>query len=362
MSDPQPFAAELLGHVSPGLARLAAERTLDRLEDVARYGEDPVALWRDHYVGWLSDLSAALAASRPEQFANQVGWARETFRSRGLPDADLRVGVECLRDVLAEELPAAASAAATDCLDKTLGRWHTSALPETSDLRQDANGRLAARFLLALLEGDRQRGCDLVRDAVRAGELSASSAILDVCLPVERELGRMWHADEITVAEEHFVSAAIQHLLAQLAGDAPRRTANGRALVSAALAGDEHDIGLRAVTELFELDGWRVVHLGSDLPVDDLVWAADAFRADLVLLSGARFGHTATLRDAIRKLRAAQEAAGTGPAKVLVGGPAFEDDPDLADHVGADALALRASDAVAVGRRLVGPDPSSAGD
>lgn len=351
------FAAEILTASSAGLARLAAEKVVPRLERPEVYGTDPLGSWRQHITGRLADLSLALADGRQPWFADQVGWAKVALRSRGAPESDLLASLQCLREVLAAELPDRARAPCVACLDDVIARFDAlgverkdSALPDT------VPGRLASRYVLALLEGDRRKACDLVVDAVRDGRISAQDALLDVCLAAQRELGRMWHLDEITVAEEHFVSTTTVRLLAQILAVSQRAPANGRTVLAAAVAQDGHDIGLRAVADLFELDGWRVVFLGAQVPVDDLVWATEAFRPDVIVLSGTLGAHVRGVADAVRTLR--ERSVPVPP--VIVGGHAFPPGGDAQALVDADVVVHAARDCVPAARRLLGLDATPA--
>ena len=76
--------------------------------------------------------------------------------------------------------------------------------------------------LLALLEGDRRRARELVF-AANGMELSIPRKYLEVLLPAQSEIGRMWLANEITVAEEHFATATTRSAMAQLLAQAPLR-------------------------------------------------------------------------------------------------------------------------------------------
>jgi methanogenic corrinoid protein MtbC1 len=338
------FAAQILSTSATGLARLAADRVVPQLEDPSRYGDDVPGMWREHLAGRVSDLSLALADDRPEHFSDQVGWAKIAFGSRGVPEGDLKTSLQCLRDVLAEELPDDVSAVSTSYVDAALSRWdRPSALHTDEDL-----GKLAARYVVALMEGDRTRACELVLEKVRTDQLSAREALLQVCLPAEKELGRMWHLDEITIAEEHFITATTLRLMGQLLALAPRAEPNGKTVIAASLSGDDHDLGLRAVTDLMEMDGWRVVFLGSNLPVEDLVWSVTAFQGDLVIMSATLPAHAHQVAAATPKLKE------QGDVAVLVGGGAFASREGLWQRVGADAVALSAEDAVPTARRLVG--------
>jgi methanogenic corrinoid protein MtbC1 len=221
--------------------------------------------------------------------------------------------------------------------------------PETPALSiDDRAGRLAAGYMLALLEGERRRAIALVTDAVRQGEVDVAGALLDVCLPAQRELGRMWHMNEITIAEEHFVTSTTMMLRGQLLALAPEPESCGRTVVTAALEDDAHDLGVSVVGDLFELDGWRVVSLGALVPVDDLVWSAETFTADLVVLAATLAAHRRAVTRAVETLRREH------PVPVLVGGRAFHEDPSLWKRTGADGHAATAREAVPLGRRLAG--------
>ena len=158
----------------------------------------------------------------------------------------------------------------------------------------------------------------------------------------------MWHLDEITIAEEHFVTRTTLRLMAHLASMTESAPLHGRTVIGASLQGDDHDLGLQIACELLELDGWRVVCLGSGLPVEDVAWAAEAYQAELVLLSATLPRHVPALGEAIQRLRLLDR-----PVSVLVGGPAFTGHGEAARAIDADALADSARDVTIKARALV---------
>jgi len=348
------LAAEILHSGARGFADLAAERMLTRAGGLAPdLGPDARRLWCENLRGRVTDLARAVAAGRPEDFVDHVGWSKVAFVTRELPVGSLAESLACLRTVLAEELPLQARDDALSVLDAAIGAFTNLGGDAPSALQvRTPHGRLTASYIVALLEGDRSRASDLLLRAVRAGELSVREALLDVCAPAERELGRMWHVNESTVAEEHFVSATTVRLISQLVTLAAPAPPSGHSVLVACGPLDDHDIGARIVSELLELEGWRVVFLGARLPAGELAWAAGAFAVDLVVLSAAMDEHRDGVAQAIATLRACGDQRAALP--VLVGGTAFEGPDELWRDVGATARARSASDALTLARQLVG--------
>ena len=211
-------------------------------------------------------------------------------------------------------------------------------------------GRLAVRYLLKLLAGDRRAASQLVLDEMEHVE-DVRQIYLDVLLPVQKELGRMWMTNEIGLAEEHFASQATRTLMAQLLLHADFRPANGKTAILAAVAGNHVDMGLQVVADFFEMDGWRTIHLGANVPAADLAQAADCFQADLVGLSVALVTQLETLKATIQAIRNTERGE---RLKILVGGRAVATAGDLPQTLGADGYAADPRAAVEMAAEWVG--------
>jgi len=161
----------------------------------------------------------------------------------------------------------------------------------------------------------------------------------------------MWLANEINVAEEHFASQTTKMVMAQLVPRATLQPPHGKTMLAAAVAGNQHDIGLQAVADFFEMDGWRTVLLGANVPARDLVQAVDCFAADLLGLSVSQMTQLDTVKTTIQDVRG---SARDTEVKILLGGRAFTDPDDLPKELGADGFAADPRRAVALGRQLVG--------
>lgn len=349
---PSPFLAQILESSAPGYAVLATERLLSRRPDIAdRFAPHPRLAWKDNLTGRLRDLSDAVDQGRPNLFIDQVVWGKIAFASRGVPIDDLRESLVALKEVLTEELPADERDAPIRVINEALQALDRAPSEEPTAISVGTpEGQLAAKYVLALLEGERRKASSLVLDAVDAGRLTIADAYLNVLVPAQQELGRMWHINEITVAEEHFVTSTSKMIMAQLLSRATIAPPNGQTAVCSSVQGDSHDIGLHVVSDFLEMAGWRVIFLGGNMPPGDLIQAVVDFRADLLALAATLPSQRASVARTIRLLR---DTSSCARVPVLVGGRAFALDDTAWKDVGADARAIKAADAVEVAARLV---------
>ncbi|HEU0298377.1 MAG TPA: B12-binding domain-containing protein [Longimicrobium sp.] len=203
------------------------------------------------------------------------------------------------------------------------------------------------RYLAAVLAGRRRDAFALVDAAVDEG-LGIRELYVDVFQPVLREVGRLWQENRITVADEHLATAITQAAMARLydrvflAG----RNGPGPLLVAACAEQERHELGLRMICDVLEMDGWDTVYLGASVPVEDLVSMVVERRPAVVALSAAIAPHLPRVREAIGAIR---RAVPDGGPVIAVGGRAFADDPGLGERLGAD---LTARDAVEAATRL----------
>jgi len=352
------FVAELVLASAQGLASITAQKLLERRPQVAaRFGPDARTQWRDSVISRLEYLAAALSTGSPAILANQFDWSRIAHEARGGTEAaaDFDEAIRLLREVLLQELPGPNGQLAASYLDRAMtppkgSRGHSGL---TTPHR-----KLAAEFLLAILDGDRRKACSLIlaaaEPAVDLPGLSVQEIYLDVLIPAQRELGRMWHLNEIGIAEEHFATATTQLVMSQLYQLLPFQPPNGKVVVAASVEGNAHDLGVRMLGDLLESAGWKTVYLGSSVPGADLASGVDCFHADLLALSAGLGTHLPTLAEAISQVRKINKTV-----KILVGGHAFslgcadEDGVPLWKRLGADGFAANVDSGVRESARLV---------
>ena len=170
--------------------------------------------------------------------------------------------------------------------------------------------------------------------------LSADELIFSIVLPMLREVGARWESGTMRPAHEHLVSAIVRSVLGGLLRTMPR-PASGPRLVFATPSGEGHELGLLCGAVLAATAGAQVLYLGPDLPATDIVHAATAYSADVVVLAATASG---TIADA--GLRALTKL----PRHVVlwIGGPAAA---PLRERLGARARTVNGLDELP---RLIG--------
>lgn len=143
-----------------------------------------------------------------------------------------------------------------------------------------------------------------------------SEFLQSVVAPVLVEIGERWQRGEMRIAHEHAGSTVMRGLLFSLmrlypAGDARRRA------VIATPATEDHELGALMVAMLAAMHGWSVLYLGPDLPAEEIAYAVNDTKADLLMLSITNLEP----KDSQREI-AAIEAAIPKRVKVLAGGRA----------------------------------------
>ncbi|NND53910.1 MAG: hypothetical protein HKN56_02940 [Gammaproteobacteria bacterium] len=335
MSETFGFAAEILRRSAAGYAGNAASLLLER-DDALRAQAGALDAWKSHLTQRLMELSAALDAGQTRLFTERVVWSRKTFAARDQSDDLIASSLESLRDTLSDSLPSPALTPVQEYLNAALDELEQPHPGQDSSELDPSkpNDRLVLEYLQHILDGNSLIAQQAVIESV-AGGLSLVEAYIDVLLAAQKEIGRLWHANEVTVAEEHLVSMTTQKTMAVLAYSATRQPSNGATVVTACIAGNAHDIGPRALADLYQLAGWRSVFLGADVPVSDLPAMLDAYGASVISLTGTLSTQVGQAAETVRAIRERCER----PVKILVGGAMFDEAPDVADTIGADAYA-----------------------
>jgi 5-methyltetrahydrofolate--homocysteine methyltransferase len=112
--------------------------------------------------------------------------------------------------------------------------------------------------------------------------------------------------------------------------------------------GDLHDIGKNLVGMMLQGGGFEVIDLGTDVPAEKFVQAAQEKGAKIICMSALL---TTTMPQMALVVKAIQEAGLSGKVKSMIGGAPVTQ--DYADEIGADGYAPDAASAVDKAKELI---------
>jgi methanogenic corrinoid protein MtbC1 len=344
-------AAEILETSSAGFAA-AAHAELRRRQPA---GSGDSGAWLSHLQQRVMELAAAVRVGEPRLFSNRIAWLRRAAAARKADDSDILLALQSLSAALQTELPEFAAASVNPVVELAL---EDSRRPIEAEGRVvdpgTPTGRLALDYIAACLDSGQNEPIELILAAI-AGGLAPEAIYCQVLIPAQKEVGLLWHIGDFSVAEERVVSETTRRVMALIAARFRPEKITGPTMLAASVAGNTHDIGLRSVSDLFALAGWRCIFLGANVPAGEIAQAALEYRAELVVLTATLTPQLNALGNAIAEIR--RVSPGT---RVLVGGIAFDDAGEVWKTLGADGFAARVDDAVAVGARLL--DAATAAD
>lgn len=157
-----------------------------------------------------------------------------------------------------------------------------SATPARKTAKENSPERFVERALAATEELDAERLDAVLRQASVA--LSQTVLIEQVVVPLLHRIGELWRDGNWRVAHEHTASAVMRNFLGGLSST--NSTApNAPVFLVTTPSGHLHEFGALMASAVAASDGWQVVYLGPNLPVEEIALVARKRQAAAVGLS-----------------------------------------------------------------------------
>lgn len=204
-------------------------------------------------------------------------------------------------------------------------------------------------YLKHLLDGDKQLAIDLIINSAKR-DIKIPDVYLSILEPALKEVGRLWEIGAINVADEHYCSIVTQHIMSLLNDYFRISKKSNLSMLSFSAGGEQHTIGIRMVTDFFEIEGWDTYLLGSNTPTESILDFIKKHNIDLVAISCTMDYHINAVENIIKTIRLCDYIK---PIIIIVGGQGFHHDPLLWRKIGADGVANSALEAIIQGNNLI---------
>lgn len=303
---------------------------------------------RNDYLYHLDFLLEALRYGSHRLFEDYLYWNRAFFEGIDIPLDHVAYSFRVVQEVLRKFLPENDRVLFDHYfmnVDMILGDHIESGDSFISG--DDDISQLTREYFRTVLRGTRMEAMEIINRAIDEG-VTIDNIYLEVFQRSLREVGRLWQIKKLTVAEEHYFTAATQLIMSNLYPKIFTGAKKDVKLVAACIGNELHEIGIRMVADFFEMNGWNTFYYGANTPIPSLINMVDELRPELLALSATLLPHVEHIEKIIGNIRESNKGV-----KVLVGGYPFNVDKELWQKIGADGSAGDAREALVVAEDLV---------
>lgn len=288
----------------------------------------------------LRFLASALELESPYAFGDYVAWVRMVLVSRGIRSEFLAETLEDMAGALEARLQPAEFAALKNYLAEG-ARICKQPVPAQADITPTP-------FLQAVLQGDRRAAATILLEQIRSGA-TLLQVYQDVVVGAVDLVGQLWQCNRISVADEHTATETISNVVAQLYAEVAVLPPNvrGKAILTG-VQGERHQLGSRLVADLWELEGFVVRYLGTDLPIPTVMSVLEQERPRVL---GVSVTLPANVGEAVRLIGSVRGRWSEREVAIVIGGRGFANvSPGFFDSHNVQARASDLHQAVSLAR------------
>ncbi|UTC62538.1 corrinoid protein [Treponema sp. OMZ 787] len=199
-----------------------------------------------------------------------------------------------------------------------------------------------------VFEYEDEKIAQVAKDYINEG-YPALDAIMDGLVDGMKRAGDMFQKDEYFVTDILLCSDAMENALEVLRPCLEKKDVHsGHKIIIGVIEGDTHDIGKNLVKTMLQTEGFEVIDLGRDVPVNDFVNTAIKENAEIIAMSTLMTTTMPNMRRVIEKL---ENDNMRSKFKIMIGGGPISQ--NFADKIKADGYSKDAVEAVKLAKRLV---------
>lgn len=186
------------------------------------------------------------------------------------------------------------------------------------------NKDACVRYCLDLLESGKTNIRGLYEDYLK----EALNRL--TCDPEEKELC-IWREHEATAIVRTVIECAYPYVIRERERRGSRKL--GKAVVLCPES-EYHEIGARMVADYLTIIGYKAIFIGSNTPRDQILSAVQILGLDLLALSVTNYYNLV----AAKKMVDLIQKNVNKPIRIILGGQAFKNNPELCKEINADML------------------------
>lgn len=172
-------------------------------------------------------------------------------------------------------------------------------------------------FLNALLKGSHST-CKTLVQSYKENHISIQELYENIIKNAMYDVGELWEFNKVSVATEHLASAIVESILNDLYEEIAIKEKGNRKVITTCVENEHHQIGIKMVSDIFEMYGWNSHFLGSNTPNNELIRFVKLIQPDLLAVSLSLYFNFPKLQQLMEMIRKEFPEL-----PVLLGGQAF---------------------------------------
>lgn len=132
------------------------------------------------------------------------------------------------------------------------------------------------RFTVCMYDFDATTFNDIFNECV--GKMGLQATVLDIIFPFMNHIGVMWGNNEISPANEHFISNMVREKILGAIDDLPNISDQSKPVVLFLPQHESHELGLIFAYYQLKSNGVKTIYLGSNVPDQSLKNAVDQLK------------------------------------------------------------------------------------
>jgi MerR family transcriptional regulator, light-induced transcriptional regulator len=172
-------------------------------------------------------------------------------------------------------------------------------------------------FLESLLSGNHSTSYSLVQSYLSSGK-SIQYIFENILKTSLYRIGELWEYNKISVATEHMASAIVESLLNQLYNHIATGEKINKTVITTCVENEYHQIGIKMISDVFEIYGWNTFFLGSNTPTLEINSFINEIKPDIFAISLSLYFNLPYLEELIQNVQKEHP-----DLTLLVGGHAF---------------------------------------
>lgn len=293
----------------------------------------------------LEYIAASVELDDDRIIIDYLYWLKKMLNNNKIPEDFLERNLEGLNHMIYKHTT---NKEVAKILNKAIHILENKKPEQTQEMTSNYLEDEAREYLNLVLNQKREEANILINDLVNNQKIPIEDMYYYIFERSQKEVGAMWERDEISVGDEHYVSAFTQTIIASLFPKVFHTKITKEKVVLMAIENETHELGIRMIADLFSLDGWDAHYFGGDVPIDDILSVIKKNKPYLVVISATFSKNIVYVKRLIKNLK--KEGINT---KVFVGGYAFNRYPDLAKKIGADYYTKDSKEIINIANRIL---------